>query len=314
VVALVLLRITIGWHFLFQGLAKLEDPEFSSAGFLSQCKGPLGDYFRNLMPDPMGAERLKAENQPQFAARIDDYLARFKTKYKPSLEQLAGADQLAGACKVQIEQWLAENREAIVDYLHELDRLDASKASKPFPTMPEGVKSADDRVVVAPSVPSQQRRIWEKQSELQGQANRWFAELERIERDFQRLLDSLLEADQRAQGRLDHPLTEIEQIDRVVSYGVTAIGLCLMVGLLTRFSCFAGGLFLLSIVLAQPDWPGLYPPPHPSVGRALVVNKEFVEMMALFALGTTHVGRWGGLDFIMHYWILRPLFGRRETS
>ena len=75
----------------------------------------------------------------------------------------------------------------------------------------------------------------------------------------------------------------------------------------------AGALFLLQVVLAQPDWPGLYPPPHPSAGRSLIVNKEFVEMMALFALALTPVGRWGGLDFFVHHLVVRPLFGKKEA-
>ncbi len=181
---LVLLRITIGWHFLYQGLSKFDDPNFSSAGFLNQSKGPLGGYYRNLVPDGMGGERLKPENQPQFAAKIDDYLKRFEGFYKPSDEQVARAGQFAAASKTQIEEFLAENRDEIVTHLHELERLKAAKASKPFPQKPPGDLATDDRVVLAPSVPSQQRRIWDDQSRLQGQANHWLAQLERIPQDF----------------------------------------------------------------------------------------------------------------------------------
>jgi len=319
VVMLALLRITLGWHFLYQGLAKLEDSSFSSAGFLSQSKGPLADYFRRLVPDSMGRERLKPENQSRWIAQIDESLKQFTDHYKPSEEQLTSAQRFAAASKTQIEDFFAENRGDIANHLHLLDRLEAAKQSKPFPPKPAedpavDDRMADDRVVVAPSVPSQQKWISDKQTELQGNAKRWLGDLNRIDNDFRRQLDGLLEADQRARGRPEKPATEIEQIDRLVSYGVTAIGACLLAGLFTRFSCLAGGLFLLSIVLAQPDWPGLYPPPHPAVGRSLFVNKEFVEMMALFALGTTHVGRWGGLDFLVHYWFVRPLFGRRDVS
>jgi uncharacterized membrane protein YphA (DoxX/SURF4 family) len=119
-----------------------------------------------------------------------------------------------------------------------------------------------------------------------------------------------------ANGRavLAAPPTKVEQVDKIVSYGVTAIGVCLLAGLFTRLASFAGALFLLSIVLAQPDWPGLYPAPHPAVGHSLFVNKEFVEMMALFALATTRVGRWGGLDFFVHYCFVRPLFSRKNVA
>ncbi|HEX3869304.1 MAG TPA: hypothetical protein VHV77_02590, partial [Pirellulales bacterium] len=102
--------------------------------------------------------------------------------------------------------------------------------------------------------------------------------------------------------------------DNIIIYTNMAIGACLMLGLFTRLACLGGALFLLSVVLAVPDWPGLYPPPPPAAGRTLFVGKEFIEMMALFALATLPVGRWGGLDFIIHHLIVRPLFGKREQT
>jgi hypothetical protein len=86
-----------------------------------------------------------------------------------------------------------------------------------------------------------------------------------------------------------------------------------MVGLLTRFASLSGALFLLSIVLAQPEWPGIYPPAPAAAGRSLVVTKEVVEMVAMFALAALPVGRWGGLDFFVHNLFVRRLFGKRDS-
>jgi uncharacterized membrane protein YphA (DoxX/SURF4 family) len=341
---LVLLRITIGWHFLYQGLAKLDDPDFSSAGFLSQSKGPLAGYYRRLLPDarqqldpapaphengalaagpPIGNSKGPAERavrrRAQFVERVDADLKAFQELYKPSPEQFARAEQFAAACRAQVDEFLDEIQPDIEKYLHEWQLLDAvrglpSTDGQPIDKRATDEKAADKTTAVSPSVPFQQERIWKKQLELQGQAKTWLAELDRFHREFRQGLDGLLEQDQRARGPIKQPSKRIEQVDLAVSWGVAAIGACLLAGLFTRFSCLAGGLFLLSIVLAQPDWPGLYPPPHPSVGRSLFVNKEFVEMMALFALATTRVGRWGGLDFFVHYWFIRPLFGKRDVS
>jgi len=44
-VALALLRILIGWHFLYEGIAKLQKPNWSAASFLLQARGPLTDLF-----------------------------------------------------------------------------------------------------------------------------------------------------------------------------------------------------------------------------------------------------------------------------
>jgi thiosulfate dehydrogenase [quinone] large subunit len=43
--ALALLRIFIGWHFLYEGIAKLLKPNWSASGFLLQARGPLTDLF-----------------------------------------------------------------------------------------------------------------------------------------------------------------------------------------------------------------------------------------------------------------------------
>ena len=37
----VVLRVLIGWHFLYEGIAKLTKPNWSAAGFLKQARGPL---------------------------------------------------------------------------------------------------------------------------------------------------------------------------------------------------------------------------------------------------------------------------------
>jgi uncharacterized membrane protein YphA (DoxX/SURF4 family) len=102
--------------------------------------------------------------------------------------------------------------------------------------------------------------------------------------------------------------------DNLIMAKNIAVGLSLMLGLFTRLGALVGGAFLLSIVLAQPDWPGLYPLPPPAAGRTFLIGKEFIEMVAMFLLATTPVGRWGGLDFFIHNVVVRPLTGRKETT
>ncbi len=45
---LVLLRVLIGWHFLYEGLAKLLKPGWSAAGFLLQSKGIFAGLFQAM--------------------------------------------------------------------------------------------------------------------------------------------------------------------------------------------------------------------------------------------------------------------------
>jgi len=50
--ALVSLQILIGWHFFYEGLAKLLNPYWSSASYLSEAEWWLGGFFRNLAASP----------------------------------------------------------------------------------------------------------------------------------------------------------------------------------------------------------------------------------------------------------------------
>lgn len=49
---LVILRIAIGWHFLYEGLVKLINPNWSSVGFLLDSGGFLGYFFQSLANNP----------------------------------------------------------------------------------------------------------------------------------------------------------------------------------------------------------------------------------------------------------------------
>ena len=50
--ALVALRIVIGWHFLYEGLAKLTNPYWTSAGYLAESQGWFSGIFLNIAARP----------------------------------------------------------------------------------------------------------------------------------------------------------------------------------------------------------------------------------------------------------------------
>jgi thiosulfate dehydrogenase [quinone] large subunit len=56
---LVVLRVLIGWHFLYEGLAKLVAENWTSLGFLLDSKGPFANIFISLASSP---ETLKVIN------------------------------------------------------------------------------------------------------------------------------------------------------------------------------------------------------------------------------------------------------------
>ncbi len=62
---LVLLRVAIGWQFLYEGLWKFNTQKTSkpwtAEGYLVNARGPLRDRFRNMVDDPNGLNKLDFE-------------------------------------------------------------------------------------------------------------------------------------------------------------------------------------------------------------------------------------------------------------
>ena len=50
--AITVLRVLVGWHFLYEGIAKLTAPSWSAAGYLKQARGPFAGLFKWLAGNP----------------------------------------------------------------------------------------------------------------------------------------------------------------------------------------------------------------------------------------------------------------------
>ena len=53
---LVMFRVLIGWHFLYEGLAKLVNPNWSSVGYLMDSAGFMKNFFYSLASNPRTLE------------------------------------------------------------------------------------------------------------------------------------------------------------------------------------------------------------------------------------------------------------------
>jgi thiosulfate dehydrogenase (quinone) large subunit len=49
---LVIVRVFIGWHFLYEGLVKIMNPTWSSLGYLMDSKGLFAGFFHGLASNP----------------------------------------------------------------------------------------------------------------------------------------------------------------------------------------------------------------------------------------------------------------------
>jgi uncharacterized membrane protein YphA (DoxX/SURF4 family) len=440
---LVALRLSLGCHFLYEGVWKIKHPEFSAESFLLQAKGPAAPLFHSMVYDIDGRERLAVEMLPdgqalvdrwaklpsEFAAPYRERLERYEVKRKRlavNEEQLSSDDQetvrnlrnkinrlawleegstpLIWEAQDKLEAYLGDHEKAIVGFFRAQNEGDQPDSSDDIKQWLSGIAEIQDEyfaaltalagedaeakkevarvlgsataivdeagtvdkfigtgalldtrgqviVSVGPGIRAerfygpwkdlkekailannladiqvyfesldryeaklaagnhgaahQTERLYNEGLEIRAEVNVWLNGLNKADEGYQEALLGLLDETQSRLGELPVPLTQTDLINMAVTYGLTAIGVCLLLGLFTRPAALAGACFMLSIVLSQPAWPTIYPPDLPIVGHALLINKDFVEMVALAALAMTAVGRWGGLDFFVENFILR---------
>ncbi|MEE8452809.1 MAG: DoxX family protein [Thermoguttaceae bacterium] len=297
VVLLVALRMSIGCHFLYEGTWKIKNADkFSAKPFLTMAKGPAAPLFYAMVPDLDGRERLKFETNEDgnrvfegesFTSTWDKLREGTVGKYALDEKQQKQAADIFLLYSTGLEQYFKENGEDIVAHFGSLDRFEAMKAA--------GTDGSDYK----------KERIWDEQQKLRGEVGKWLGAIDKMGEDYQSALwMGVLSPEQRAQGDLPVATTFGDFLDFAVTYGLTAIGFCLMLGLCTRFACLGGAAFLISVLLTQPPWPTIYPHAPPVAGHAMVIDKNFIEMVALLLLASTAVGRWGGLDYFVENYVI----------
>lgn len=91
----VLLRLSIGWQFLYEGLWKIDSLETSTPwtaeGYLKNASGPFRDVFRSLTGDP---DDLSWLDYDAMAGRWDDWQKRFARHYRLSEQQQRRLDEM----------------------------------------------------------------------------------------------------------------------------------------------------------------------------------------------------------------------------
>ncbi len=98
--------------------------------------------------------------------------------------------------------------------------------------------------------------------------------------------------------------TALAIVDFLNAWGLTFIGLGLMVGALTRTATVAGMIVLLLYYIAAPPFVGLQYS-MPAEGSYLIVNKVLIELSALLVLLAFPTGKLFGLDRLV-FWRRSP--------
>lgn len=151
---LVLLRIVIGWHFLYEGVYKLSgqawERPFTSEPYLQSASGPFRGAFRALISDQDGLARLKKEAiDAAIDRRYDDIIRHYRrTKPLSDAQQArlkAADDDLKASVAARLddpdyerrlgedEQKLADIDEALLDTrIEQAERSALQKSREEF--------------------------------------------------------------------------------------------------------------------------------------------------------------------------------------
>jgi uncharacterized membrane protein YphA (DoxX/SURF4 family) len=157
------------------------------------------------------------------------------------------------------------------------------------------------------NAPYHKKRVWDTRQQLRGELKGWTTELDAMGDEYRAGLYNLLTDKQKVKHEpIGEGVTREGFFNFVMTAALTLIGLALLTGCCTRLAGIAGAIFLLNVLLTQPPWPLIYPPMPPVTGHSLIVDKNFVEMIAILVLVCVPVGRWAGLDYFLHRW-----FGHR---
>jgi uncharacterized membrane protein YphA (DoxX/SURF4 family) len=293
---LVLLRIAIGWHFLSEGLDKIESTRhgkpFSAEVYLRNTSGPLAPYFRGMLPDANG---LAVLDPTRLKSGWSDTVERIEKHYGFTDDQKVQAKALAGESYTWADFWFNnfDNRDARDKYLTELAQvqqvewnpnamsyereraaetrrtLDADRKKLTGPLIARGQELAD--AVVAKATPEQRK----------------------------------------AAGAYAPPLSTLDMANYLTMYGLCAMGVCLILGFLTPFAAICAAAFLAMIYLCMPPWPGLPPNPREE-GHYWIVSKNLIELIACLLIAVTASGHWFGLDALFFGGRRRRRWFRRE--
>jgi uncharacterized membrane protein YphA (DoxX/SURF4 family) len=342
---LVLLRLAIGWHFLFEGVEKVEsihngptetNRPFSSEGYLREATGPISGLMRKQIGDPDEAALKRLTVLPLSSDQDSS-----RTPARQRLSQALNNDwdlyfdifcrhyELDGDTKdlarIKLDQAKELAGRWLLEGVKQVDRPLSASTVKIRQTTPQRIEEYNAartklQDALEKELPAFDRDV-EKQnlrilkSDINRRRTELLADLKQILTDS---LNSTLSEEQKKKGPIPPPsrehwweMSKLEWIDGITSWGLVVVGLCLLVGFFTRTMCFAGALFLLMLYLTITPFPWLPQAPI-AEGHYYFVNKNLIEMLALVALATTRSGYWLGVDGIARF--LNPFRWRSGKS
>ena len=315
---IILLRVAIGWHFLTEGHEKYELTQHGKEGFsaevyLRNANGPLAPYFHKMVPDVDSRDMLDLSKRKS-AWRAD--VERIADYFKFNEAQRSQAAKLVDESELWADSWFSnpENVEKRAKYFHDLDQVE--KTEKDPNALEFQVErawdarrsvEADRRSLIAPLIEHAKTlrdgvANLATTEQVASAQNTVFRQLGSAG-DWVLVKTGIVAADGNS-GTAEPPKaadiaprawTQLDVINLATTYGLIAIGMCLILGFLTPLAALGAAAFLAMIYLSMPPWPGL--PINPKTeGHYYIVSKNLIELIALLVIATTPNGHWIGLD------------------
>jgi len=288
VVALSFLRIVLGLHFFLEGLSHLRDPSWSSAGFRRAAVGPFADSYRSLLPQTgdWSGTLGRVDGKPAAEASAA-WQATVVKGWRMLLDRRMQAAPLDEAGREAAQKRLAAAADELRDHL-----TDIGEDLAEYRRQLERLAAMERRPGVG-EIPFERERLSRKRAELAGQAAGWMADADAIGRKLVADWDAALgsPAARRSAAAAAGP-TPLWKADRFVSWSLTTIGACLLIGLFVKFNAVGGALFLAGVIASQPFW----------VPGSQATYDQWVEMAALLAIAALPAGGWSGLDHFLMRW------------
>jgi uncharacterized membrane protein YphA (DoxX/SURF4 family) len=278
ILALIGLRVAVGWHFYMEGVAKVRSHDFSSQGFLVAAKGPLAKDFQQMIWDNEGRIRL---DQEKVVALFADAADKAAAHFALTDDQIRSLDRVKRQYIEKLSDVYAEADDAIYKYWESVDRIADMESSK----------------------------MWNEVSSLRGQREKiendrmagvrpTLASVDAIWKQYEGRLNSMANPTQFQQAgyfrfvRPGEGLLTTSVVDQFIPIFDMSVGILLILGLLTPLAAWAGAIFLIGVILTQmPGYPGTQPTYY-----------QAIECLALVVLATTDAGRYAGLDFLPWVW------------
>jgi uncharacterized membrane protein YphA (DoxX/SURF4 family) len=278
---IVLLRVAIGWHFLYEGVEKFESTQtdkdrFSAEVYLRNATGPLAPYYRGMLPD---VNSLAVLDQAKLKAGWSDDVTRIADHLGFTQEQRTEAQKILGDSNQWADYWFndPENSEKRQKYFADLTKV--------------------QKIERDPHALSYEReRAWDARRSVDSDRRGLIQPLVERGKELGESVAKLATPDQLKAGAPPlAPYTSLDLLNALTIYGLIAIGFCLLAGFLTPLAALSAAVFLAMIYFSMPPWPGM--PPNPKAeGHYLYVSKNLVELLACMVIATTPSGHWIGLD------------------